>query len=83
MAAASREPCGEPVQLSDEVLADILNAQRFVAVRETHGGPAPAETRRAHSEVSRGLDRDVGWLDERRTQLAAAAMRLREDSDKL
>ena len=83
LAAASREPCGEPVQLSDEVLADLLSAQRFVAVRQMHGGPAPEETRRAHSEASRGLDRDVGWLDDRRTQLAAAAMRLREDSDRL
>jgi hypothetical protein len=47
-----------------------------VAVRTTHGGPAPSETTRAIGESSRSLERDrESWLL-RRERLAAAEAKL-------
>src|SRR5262249_42889793 len=43
----SKEVAGREIAYSDEELAEVLSPIRFVRIRRTHGGPAPAETARA------------------------------------
>jgi argininosuccinate lyase len=73
---AALEARGAPIGWSDDTLARILSPERFVAVRATLGGPAPAETARA-LDISRAkLDRDDAWRN-------AATGRLKEAEERL
>jgi argininosuccinate lyase len=80
LAAVSGELLGTPLQYSDEEIARILSARHFVAVRETPGGPAPAETARGIAVSRAALDADRGWLQGRREALARAEAMLRQRS---
>ena len=60
------ELCGTPLDYTDEALARILSARHFVNVRETLGGPAPAETARASNAARQQLDDDRAWWQRRR-----------------
>jgi argininosuccinate lyase len=80
LAAASAEVMGRPITLSDERLEEILSPRHFVAVRQTPGGPAPAETARAVGQSQRALDRDTAWQARQLTALDESAARLRNES---
>ena len=45
LAEASAEPAGHAPHALEPALAEILSPRHFVAVRRTHGGPAPEEAR--------------------------------------
>ena len=83
LSAISQDVLGAPLPYSDEEIAGILSPRHFVDVRSTHGGPAPAETRRALGEARQHLDADRGWLAGVRTALAGAETALRERSQAL
>ncbi len=57
-----------PIVYSTAALDEILSPRHFVLVRETPGGPAPAETARALAASQTELDADETWL---RTTMAA------------
>ena len=78
LAAASRELAGRAIVYSAAQLATVLSPRRFVGVRMTPGGPAPAETARAIDEARDGLAADVLWVSARREALAGAEARLTE-----
>lgn len=65
---------------TDTRLKEILSPARFVAVRQTPGGPAPEETARAAARSRQTLARDAEWIRGRRDRLAAAAARLADRS---
>ena len=73
VAEASRDLTGAAVHYSDEQLALILSPHHFVAVRTTHGGPAPDVTARAVAEAREQAALDRRWLADRNEGLAAAA----------
>jgi argininosuccinate lyase len=77
LATASGDLLGVPLQYSDARIAQILSARHFVEVRQTHGGPAPAETGRAIEQSRRLLEDDRAWLRGRRAALQSAEARLR------
>jgi argininosuccinate lyase len=71
---------GLDVRYVDEDVATILSARNFVQVRQTHGGPAPAETSRALADSRRLLEADRQWLARTRAALAVAQTTLAERS---
>jgi argininosuccinate lyase len=78
LAAASQAVLGRTLARTEEQMTMITSPRHFVEVRTTHGGPAPAETRRALDASADALDRDrAAWLA-RREQLDAAGRQLRE-----
>jgi argininosuccinate lyase len=76
----SHEVIGRTVELSDAALAELLSPERFVAVRRTHGGPAPDETARALAESRDRLVADLRAWTDRRDRLMAAEATLHERS---
>jgi argininosuccinate lyase len=71
---------GGPIRCDEPALQALLSPRHFVAVRRTHGGPAPDETARA-LEVSRSaLDADRAWAQATRDGLESAAAELRRRS---
>jgi argininosuccinate lyase len=83
LAHASAQETGTPIRYGEEALQRVLAPDHFVAVRQAHGGPAPAETTRALEAARDRLAADRGWLDETRGALAGASARLRERSASL
>jgi argininosuccinate lyase len=59
--AASAEVLGAPLDYSEERLRHILSPRHFVAIRKTHGGPAPEETARAAAASRARLAADQAW----------------------
>jgi argininosuccinate lyase len=80
---ASADLAGGPVEYSEARLADILSPQHFVAVRRTHGGPAPEVTARALDAATAALERDQAWLAAARERLQRAAATLRSEVERL
>ncbi|MCX6549399.1 MAG: argininosuccinate lyase [Acidobacteria bacterium] len=80
LADASAELLGAPIRYSEERVTAILSPRHFVAIRTTHGGPAPDETARAVAASRAALESDGKWLDRTRASLAAAAELLKERS---
>jgi argininosuccinate lyase len=80
---SSRVLGGAALDYSEADLAKALDPHHFVEVRTTLGGPAPSETARAIGEAQLLLDRDAGWLTDRREELQAAEATLRERSQRL
>ncbi|MDE3156372.1 MAG: argininosuccinate lyase [Acidobacteriota bacterium] len=78
LAAASRELAGRPIVYEPAQLAEVLSPRRFVTVRATPGGPAPAETARALEAARDVLAADERWVASRRDALAAAERKLKE-----
>jgi argininosuccinate lyase len=83
LATVSCDLLGVPLQYPDARIAQILSARHFVEMRQTHGGPAPAETARALEASRRALDEDRAWLAARRAALQAAEAQLRTRSEAL
>jgi argininosuccinate lyase len=77
---ASTAVLGTPVVYSDAALAEILSPRHFVAVRRTHGGPAPEETARAAAASRQLLGADEAWWEQATNALADADRRLAERS---
>jgi argininosuccinate lyase len=78
LAAASQAVLGRTLARTEEQLAMIMSPGHFVEVRTTHGGPAPAETRRALHASAAALAHDrAAWLA-RRERLDAAERQLRQ-----
>jgi argininosuccinate lyase len=75
---ASKAVLGRTLEYSDREVADILSPGRFIAVRRTHGGPAPAETARALAASAAALDADRRWTGETAHALEHAAAQLRD-----
>ena len=69
---ASRAVLGRGLEYSEADLQRILSPAHFVAVRTTHGGPAPAETTRAIAESRRLLQSDRDAWQSRRDRLSCA-----------
>lgn len=78
LADVSREVTRTPIHYEEAALQALLSPEHFVAVRTTHGGPAPAETGRALAEARAAFAADEAWLAETRERLTAADARLRE-----
>jgi argininosuccinate lyase len=78
LAAVAFELHGQPIVYSEERLKEILSPRYFVMVRQTAGGPAPAETARAVALSRDALLADGEWLTARRTALGAAQRVLRD-----
>jgi argininosuccinate lyase len=72
----SQEVLGSDLELSQSELERVLSARHFVEVRETHGGPSPAQTRRALAEARELIDADRAWLQRTRAAAASAQVRL-------
>ena len=71
---------GGPIRCDEAALQASLSPRRFVEVRTTHGGPAPAETGRALGVSRSALDDDGAWLEETRARLESAAAELNRRS---
>jgi argininosuccinate lyase len=79
----SKEVTGAEIVYDDAELTEILSPQHFVAVRKTHGGPAPSETLRAMGVSEKTLGADESWLRETRGKLRRAEAVLKEASTRL
>jgi argininosuccinate lyase len=80
LANVSREILGKALRYDEVTLQDLLSPRRFVAVRSTPGGPAPAQVASALEASLGRLDADRRWLAEERGRLAKAARRLQQES---
>jgi argininosuccinate lyase len=77
---AARE-LGHDVQVSVEELARALSPEHFVAIRRTHGGPAPDVTDDALRQSRALLLTDRRRVEEQRASIATAAASLRRAAD--
>jgi argininosuccinate lyase len=71
---AFREMAGKELPLSDQEIDEALEPERFVAVRKTPGGPAPAGMNSVYGAVTAALariDAAVAEMDERGRSAAA------------
>ena len=83
LATVSSDLLGVPLQYTDAEIAEIMSARHFVEVRQTPGGPAPAETTRAIEDSREALARDRAWLAATSDRLADAHARLRRRAQAL
>jgi argininosuccinate lyase len=83
LTAAAADLVEAPPRYSEAELARILSPEHFVAVRTTHGGPAPSETARALEESRDALEVDRGWRTDTESRLQDASRRLREKASRL
>jgi len=77
LAATSTEIAGREIRIDAPAMARLLSPEHFVAVRTTHGGPAPDETARAIGASAVQVDADAAWLEATRRLLAEASSTLR------
>jgi argininosuccinate lyase len=78
LAAVAFELLGRRVVYSEARLNEILSPRYFVMVRQTPGGPAPGQTRRALEDATRTLESDREWHATRLAALGDADRLLRE-----
>jgi argininosuccinate lyase len=83
LATVSGDLLGVPLQYTDAQIEEIMSARHFVDVRQTPGGPAPAETSRALGRSREILAADESWLGATGDRLAAAQARLRQRAEAL
>ena len=76
LSKASAAILGKALEYSEADLETILSPRHFVQIRTTHGGPAPAETRRAIGESQRRLQTDREAWQLRSERLAKAESQL-------
>ena len=76
LSKASTEVLGKSLDYAEADLQKIMSPAHFVAIRTTHGGPAPTETARALGESRRLLDTDRETWQSRMERLAGAEQRL-------
>jgi hypothetical protein len=82
LASAARE-AGYDITYSDEDLGRILGPDHFVAIRQTHGGPAPVVAAKALDVARAGVAADAAALQSARTALANADAARRSAVDAL
>jgi argininosuccinate lyase len=80
VASATAALPGGPIRYTDAALDAMLSPRHFVAVRRTHGGPAPEVTARALAESRAALEADRAWMGQVERGLAEAAGELRRRS---
>jgi argininosuccinate lyase len=80
---ASTDVLGSPIVYDDLGVEDMLSPRRFVAIRKTHGGPAPERTTEAIARSRAALAADEAWWKGRRDALARAAAVLRAEAARL
>ena len=68
----SRSVSGREIVYDEAALTDLLSPRHFIEVRETWGGPAPAETARAMAASEELLKQDSAATAERRGKIPAA-----------
>jgi len=83
IAEASKEISGQEIRLSEEVAAEVLSPEHFIAVRKTWGGPAPEVVGAAIDESRKLLAADQEELARLRGNLSAAERKLEEASAEL
>jgi argininosuccinate lyase len=83
LADASKELHGTALRYSEADLARVLSARYFVEIRQTLGGPAPAETARAAKASRQQLDADESWWSNATEALAKAERMLADRSASL
>jgi argininosuccinate lyase len=83
VADAARDLAGRTVSYTDAELATIVCPRHFVAVRTTHGGPAPAVTGPALDEARARMRDDQAWVADRRRGLGSAQADLAREVDAL
>jgi argininosuccinate lyase len=76
LAEVSAAQLGSPLAYTDAETAEILSPRHFVAVRRTHGGPAPDEVSTALRASDALIERDTAWVARMREALEAADARL-------
>ncbi|MBK9240698.1 MAG: argininosuccinate lyase [Acidobacteria bacterium] len=77
VAEISKDVTGTAIEYTDAELATLLSPEHFVAVRRTHGGPAPEVTAAAIA-VSRGLlVEDLAWIAAAKSRLLNAESALK------
>jgi argininosuccinate lyase len=79
--SAARKTLGHELGLDERMLDGALSPEGNVLSRRTRGGPAPDEVERMLSDRSARVATARDWLDATRSNLAAAAERLRHAAD--
>jgi len=72
VADISREVTGTAIEYTEAALVELLSPEHFVAIRRTHGGPAPETTGAAIEDSRSRLAEDVGWIASARVRLLGA-----------
>jgi argininosuccinate lyase len=72
LAKASKAILGQALDYTEADLQRTMSPKHFVAVRKTHGGPAPVETSRALAESAKLMQRDRHAWSARRARLNQA-----------
>ena len=83
LARVSSDLLGVPLEYTDAEIAAIMSPRHFVEVRQTPGGPAPAETSRAIAASREALAADRTWLARTSDRLTDAHARLRRRAQAL
>jgi argininosuccinate lyase len=83
LASVSSDLLGVSLRYTDEQISDIMSPRHFVEVRQTTGGPAPAETARALRRSRELLASDQSWVAATGDRLATAHARLRQRAEAL
>jgi argininosuccinate lyase len=78
LAEASGQILPAPLDYQENRLEQILSPRHFVMIRQTYGGPAPDETRRAAAVSMARLETDQEWLAAAGGELSSAQERLRQ-----
>ena len=78
-----KDVAGRDLAYDEAALNEMLSPRHFVAVRQTHGGPAPAETLRAIGESEAALRADDRWIRDTRDRLDRASALLKKVSGEL
>jgi argininosuccinate lyase len=76
----SQQTLGEPLELAESEITEVMSPRHFVDVRRTPGGPSPVETSRALEKSAAALDADRAWVAHTRAAATAAEERLRARS---
>jgi argininosuccinate lyase len=76
LAAACEGLCDPPPRYTEQELAERLDARYFVNIRDTLGGPSPAETERGLTRARESLAADEAWWARARSGLDEARRRL-------
>ena len=80
LAEISKDVTGTEIRFTDEELTTLLSPEHFVAVRTTHGGPAPEVTATAIAESGGLLNEDSAWIAATKTRLVDAETALKAAS---
>ena len=80
VAHISKDVTGTAIEYTDDELATLLSPENFVAVRRTHGGPAPEITALAIAASRDLLAEDSAWIAAVKTRLLSAEAALKAAS---